>query len=135
MKNYFEIKLQGDIVSKKNSKRIAIKNRDKYPRPFVISSEAYLKWMKFAGQQLLLYKNDYNNWIIKHPLKYPIRISFYFIRKTARKWDWPNMIQGPLDLLVDMGFIEDDDAYHVIPICEGWHIDKNNPGLIIKIFR
>ena len=63
----------------------------------------------------------------------PYKISFYFIRDTRRKFDYVNAAQLPLDLMQKYGWLEDDDCHNVIPVFEGYEVDKENAGVIIKI--
>lgn len=66
-------------------------------------------------------------------LNYPVKIEFFFYRRTKRVFDYINMAQGPLDLLVDVGIIPDDSVRYVIPVFTGWAVDKQNPRVVITI--
>ena len=111
-----------------------VKSKKGYLFPKIVSSKQYIKWENSAIKELLLYKEKFEDWKGNITV-YPINIAFYIIRKTDRIWDWLNLVQGPLDVLVKAGFIPDDSAKYVHPIFEGWHIDKNDPKVIIKIFK
>jgi len=66
--------------------------------------------------------------------KPPYTISFFFIHKMRNTWDFVNRSQICLDLMVEHGWLTDDDTTQVIPdFSEGAAYDKNFPGVIIKI--
>lgn len=71
--------------------------------------------------------------------EYPLKIGFHFIRNSKRKFDFHNAVQIVADLLVAHDFIEDDNMDYFIPVPlkykgQWYSIDKENPGVIIKIF-
>lgn len=68
----------------------------------------------------------------------PIRLGFYFIRDSRRKFDFNNANQIVLDLLSAANIINDDNIDEVVPFplrieSKYYHIDKNNPGVLLKI--
>ena len=64
----------------------------------------------------------------------PLRIGFYFYRDSKRKFDFVNIVQEPLDLFQQYGYIEDDDTKHVIPIYLGEEVvKKKNSGFYVEI--
>lgn len=65
-------------------------------------------------------------------LEYPITITFFFRRKTKRRWDYVNMAQGLLDAMVTAGYIPDDCADYVIPAFVPYEVSKN-PGCDITV--
>lgn len=73
--------------------------------------------------------------------KPPYKIGFYFVRKTRTKFDFHNLIQIILDLMTAHDIIEDDNCNVVLPypvldekgMC--YKVDKNNPGIYIKIME
>ncbi len=113
-----KITIIGEVMSKKNSKRIAKKR--------LISSKQYQDYEKSASIQVSM----------KRPIQsptWPIKIHFFFHRKTRRSFDYNNMAQGPQDILVKAGIIPDDSMQYVIPVFHseyaGWCVDKHNPRL------
>lgn len=70
--------------------------------------------------------------MIEHKIK-PIKIGFYFIRDSRRKFDYVNIAQYPLDLMVKHGWIDDDNCNEIIPVFLGYRVDKFKSGMIIKI--
>ncbi len=76
------------------------------------------------------------NALVGHPWRYPVRMSFHFVRETRRRFDYNNLTQGIEDLLQLAGIIEDDDMNHVIPGPDfSWSVDKNDPRTIVTIIE
>lgn len=63
----------------------------------------------------------------------PYRIHMYFIRNSRRRFDFINAAQLPLDLMVKNSLLPDDNADCVVPIFDGYHVDKENAGIEIWI--
>lgn len=80
----------------------------------------------------------------------PLFIGYHQVRNSKRKFDFSNSVEILQDLFTAHDFIEDDDMKHVFPIPMGingelptphniriikWYsVDKDNPGVLIKIF-
>ena len=70
---------------------------------------------------------------------YPIKLGFYFIRDSRRKFDMGNVCQIILDLLTAHNLIEDDNVDFILPYPmlndEGncYEVDKENCGVILQI--
>ena len=65
----------------------------------------------------------------------PHHIGFYFIRNSKTKFDYINAAQIILDLMSAHHIINDDNMDEVIPVFLGYHVDKNKPGVIIKVLK
>lgn len=68
----------------------------------------------------------------------PIKIGLHFVRKDRKQFDFHNICQCPIDMLVAHGVIDDDNMDCLIPfpyqIDGRWYsIDKENPGVYITI--
>lgn len=69
----------------------------------------------------------------------PFVVGVHFVRNNARKFDFHNISQILFDLLVASSVIEDDNMDVVLPVPmlvddKIYSIDKNNPGVYIKVF-
>lgn len=120
----YEVKLEGVVRPKKNSKRIVnIKGRR-----MVISSKQYMEWHKTAVQQL----EDKN--VPKDQIDFPIALSVIFYRPDRRKRDLSNMVESINDLLVDYGLLKDDncDIIKALHVYDGG-TDKERPRCKILI--
>lgn len=125
------IELPGECRSLKNSKQIGYIYRGKKRTPIIVPSKAYKDWAK--PLKSLLHKSPYRY----YPWEYPVTVSFWFYRSTRRKFDIHNMVQGPLDLLVETNILEDDNFEYVIPDLRQTRIilEPHNPRTIIKILE
>ena len=121
------ITIYGELYSSKNSKRI-VKFGNKMA---LIPSKAYLDSVKPIEQQLILNKYKWKNEIAG--LEKPLSISFKIYRKTHRRFDYVNIIQGLQDLMVKCLWLDDDNADEIIPIFEKYEVDSKNPRVEIKI--
>lgn len=132
-----QIFIAGNVPSSKNSKRIArIKNkRGDIVATRLINSEVVEKYLKtyafqwhFAGNVAEFHRQ------IKGKEK-PYKVGFYFIRDSRRKFDYINAMQLPCDLMVKAGWIDDDNANEIIPVCLGYEVDKGNAGVRIEVLE
>ena len=111
--------------SKKNAKQITKDKR-------IISSKTVRRYEKEMAE---VYRANKDKFIeLTKNKQFPLRIGFYFYRDSKRKWDFVNIVQCPLDLFQEYGYIEDDDTKHVIPIYLGEEVvKKKNSGFFIEI--
>ena len=80
----------------------------------------------------------------------PLFIGYHHVRKDKRLFDFSNSVEIIQDLLTSHDFIEDDNVKYVFPIpmskdgklpntknlrtTDWYSVDKENPGVFIKIF-
>lgn len=116
--------IPGNVPSSKNSKRWTGK-------------------MLISSKQVMNYKADTENfWIYEghkfrkavEGLEPPLKVSFYFIRDSRRKFDFINPAQTVQDQMVRYEWIPDDNMTEIVPIFEGYEVDKENPGVHIKAY-
>lgn len=119
------ITIYGELYSSKNSKEI-VKFGDK---PALIPSKAFRANIKPIEQQLTLLRCKWLN--ETKNLCTPLRIVFRIYRKTKRRFDYVNIVQGLLDSMVKCGWIPDDNADVVLPVFYPYDVDKNNPRVDI----
>lgn len=119
-----EIYIKGNIPSSKNSKQ--------WTGKMLINSKTVRNYINNYGYQWTSLENiESFKSMIKDKVK-PYKIGFYFIRDTARKFDYINAAQLPCDLMVKAGMIDDDNCNEIIPVFLGYEVDKKNAG--VKIF-
>lgn len=103
---------------------------------------------KTRPNKIEVLREDFKNMMKGKEL--PIFIGYHQVRNTKRLFDFSNSVEILQDLFQAHGFIEDDNVKHVFPIpmtIEGelptiknirnkdWYsVDKENPGVYIKIF-
>jgi hypothetical protein len=63
----------------------------------------------------------------------PYNIALYFKRDSLRRFDLINATQILFDLMQEYEWIEDDSAYIVTPVYEGFCIDREDPGVFIYV--
>lgn len=124
-----KITLYGELYSKKNSKRVFSRRG----KTVVLPSKVYEK----SKPDFLWQLKDAQNKKIWESLmaqtKYPICLNFKIYRKTKRKFDYNNIIQGLQDILVEAGYLPDDDADHLIPFFEKYEVDSKNPRVLLSL--
>ena len=119
--------IPGEVRSKKNSKRIVYNKAT--GKPVILSSEQVMRYTK---ETKFYYSSLRNNFLeMIKDMKKPYKICFYFVFSTRAKWDYPNMVQLPLDLMVEQGWLEDDNCYEILPEFKGFEVNKHKPGLYI----
>lgn len=116
----------GNVPSLKNSKQIFVNK--KTGKRFVTSSDLCKEYEK---ETKLFYSDNWRKFLDIRPRMNPLKIKFYFVRKDNRVFDYINVVQIILDLMVKNEWIIDDNMKFVIPIFEGYHVDKNNAGVYI----
>ncbi len=62
----------------------------------------------------------------------PFKVGFYFIRNSRRKFDYINPIQTLADLMVQAGWLPDDNADEFWPVILGCEVNKDKPGVVIE---
>ena len=71
-------------------------------------------------------------------VKYPCEVGLHFVRETKAKFDFINIAQILMDLLVAFEIIPDDNMDYIIPMAykiddQYYTVDKNNPGVYVSI--
>ncbi len=121
------ITIYGELYSSKNSKRI-VKFGNKMA---LIASKQYMASVKPIEQQLVLNRGK---WLrMAEGYEKPLKVVFKIYRKTHRKFDYVNIIQGLQDLMVKCGWLPDDNADEIIPVFQPYDVDKNDPRVEIFI--
>jgi len=117
--------IAGNVPSLKNSKQIF---RTRNGKPFITSSKLCKDYEKATINEYMVKGHNFS---LLHNEEYPLKVKFYFVRDSKRKFDYVNVCQIVLDLMVKTHWLSDDNADEVIPIFEGYHVDKNNAGVYI----
>lgn len=112
----------GNVPSKKNSKRRIFRGG----KPFMIPSEAHEAWHRDAIGQLLKNSHLY--------VKYNGEvIELRFFPQGKHKGDLTNKAESVMDLLVDAGWLEDDNWFVASRInLRFGGVDKDNPRVEIN---
>jgi hypothetical protein len=118
-----EIYIPNNVPSSKNSKR--------WTGKYLIGSKTTLAYKKNVGEFYALYKKQFHNMV--KDKNTPYRVEFTFIRDSKRRFDYCNAIQIVADMMVEYGWIEDDNADIFIPVFAPYEYKKNDGGVIIKV--
>jgi hypothetical protein len=118
-----EIFIRGNVPSSKNSKV--------WTGKFLVWSKTAQRYRKETYEQWEDYRNQFL--IVFSDKTLPVAISFKFIRDSRHKFDYVNPLQTILDLMVEHGWIEDDNADVILPVFIQYEYNKENPGVWIKI--
>lgn len=119
------IYIGGHTPSKKNSRRWVGK--------MLISSKACLNYKKNASSQFFLHKNTFLE--KTQGCTKPIILGIYLIRKDRRIFDYNNISQIILDMMVAHKWIADDNADEIIPVFLGYTVNKEKAGAILLLMQ
>lgn len=109
--NSVEFRLEGRVRSKKNSKQLIVRRG----KTRLVSSEAFTEWEASARAQLFLEKRRLENGGFLFPLEGNLGLRITFSMKgRANEPDLSNLIEGPQDLLQELGIIKNDK--HIVQI-------------------
>jgi hypothetical protein len=131
MKSIF---IPGNVASSKNSKQWTGKYLvdSKTTQRYRTSSAWYWKLNKREFQKMLEGKDK------------PYIVKFFFVRDSRRKFDFVNMVQICQDLMVEYGWIADDNCNEMLPFpvihnldplyeTKWYAVDKDKPGVYISV--
>jgi hypothetical protein len=122
-----------DAISSKNSMEFVYVYSQKEGRkvPKLLHSSQYETYVKLTKTYWIKNKMFFLSLIRK--LETPYRVGFYFIRSTRQRFDYANMVQGVQDLMVTHEWLPDDRMDILIPMMDGYHVDKLRQGTIITV--
>ena len=137
--------IPGEVYSSKNSKRIFPKASAKYTGwtfrnknvvPFITSSTAVNNYKSEIMRYYTAYRQNFLDMV--RDKSYPLVVEFHFVRKTKSGWDFVNMCQLVLDMMVKAEWLKDDDVSVILPIpplppLKPFSVDKKNPGVFIRV--
>lgn len=133
MSAVYQFFVPGNVRSLKNSKKFAF-NRNT-GRMFIAESNISAKYRKEKAGFYYLQVKEIAKFIEEQKLEKPYRVGFFFTRDSKRRFDYINVAQLPLDMMVTAGIFEDDDASNIIPVFQGYKVDAKNAGVTITIYN
>lgn len=120
---YEMIFIPGNVPSSKNSKQ--------WTGKFLVSSKVTRNYIKHTAS---IWKSNTYKWLeLTKNITPPYHVGLYFIRDSKRRFDYINACQIVADLMVDYGWIEDDNADLFVPVFLGYEVDKINSGVRITV--
>ena len=117
--------------SKKNS-RITFTNK-KTGRVVNIPSQKYTEYKNVTKMYWETFGKEFKRTIESLNLQFPLNIEMTFTRKTNQLVDYFGPGESVFDLMTDFGWWEDDNRRFGKPFFGDMQVDKNNPGVKIKI--
>ena len=118
-----------ELYSSKNNMHFA---RLKNGRTILLKSKKAQEQEKILDNLLKLNKHFWDS-MIDGKNKKPLNVGFFIYRRTKRRWDWANIIQGISDAMVKAGYLEDDSAEFFTPVFLGFEVDKENPRVELSV--
>jgi len=122
-----------EVMSSKNSRvfEYLYKKSEQHKVPILRHSDQYQEYVIRTKTYWVKNKVRFHELINdKTP---PYNIGFYFIRTTKQRFDYPNMMQGVMDLMVTHGWLADDHMNIIKPFPVGFEVHKEVQGIIISV--
>lgn len=119
--------------SKKNSRQSFVSKST--GRIVNIPSKAYLEYKNVTKMYWRTFGIEFKNTIKSLNLQFPLNIEMTFTRKTNQLVDYFGPGESVFDLMTDFGWWEDDNRRFGKPFFGDMIVDKNNPGVRIKILK
>lgn len=109
------------------------KNAKQWTGRRLISNKLTQEYYKWATPKIAEIKSDILSELENKET--PYRFHFTFIRDSARRWDFANIVQSISDLLVKCNIIPDDNTKVYIPVYDGEELtrDKSDAGCVFWI--
>ena len=123
------------IPSKKNSQQLYIKKVGAKMIPAVTTSQRYKDYVTATKMYWEVFGKEFRNSVERLKICPPYQIEFTFIRSTRQKVDYVGPLESCQDIMQDFGWLENDDAYTMKPHLGDLEVDKENPGVRIKIIK
>jgi Holliday junction resolvase RusA-like endonuclease len=116
--------IPGNCPSSKNSKI--------WTGRFLVWSKTSQKYRKAVKS---IFERDREAFVsLFNSLEKPVKVGFKYIRGSKHKFDYVNPLQTSLDIMVEFGWLEDDNADIILPVFEQYEYDKLNPRTEIIIY-
>lgn len=120
--------------SKKNTQQLYVKKtKDGRSIPGTTTSKRYKDYIQVTKKYWETFAIEFKQTISKLGLHYPLNIEFTFIRATNQEVDYVGPLESVQDIMQDFWWIPNDDYKHLRPHLGYMEVDKNNPGVRIKI--
>lgn len=112
-----------ELYSSKNGQQIIYSKKRQH---LMVIKKAVARQQEYVlGTLLMANKRTWDKMI--EGKQYPLKVGFYIYRKTRRRFDWCNILQGLQDAMVKANYLPDDNASYLTPVCLGWEVDSENP--------
>ena len=117
------ITLPLELYSSKNHQQIIYSKKRQH---LMVIKNANARQQEYTLNTLLMAnKREWDKMI--EGKQFPLKVGFYIYRKTRRRFDWCNIVQGLQDAMVKANYLPDDNASYLTPVFLGWEVDSENP--------
>lgn len=99
----------------------------------ITDSKAVKLWRKNTKEYWEKYRDQFAHLVNTNPM--PIFVHLTFVRKGGALFDYVGPTETIMDEMVKYQWINDDNAYQIVPIFGKFRIDKDNPGVEIRILK
>jgi len=118
------------VPSKKNCRRVFV---DKQGKIRNIPSDRYKEYVRLTSRYYEVFGLEFARYVRENSLKLPLEVKFTFIRSINQRFDYVGPLETVQDIMVDFGWLADDDAKNLKPHLGYYEVNKKNPGVRIKI--
>lgn len=128
--------IRGNVASSKNSKTMGFyyegKGANKKRIPTLVDSPATKKYRKETAADYRKYKDRFLQ--MAEGKEFPLMVKVTFVRDSLRAFDLINAMQVVQDLMVEYGWIEDDNSEFLVPVFNPTvYYSKDMAGILIEI--
>lgn len=128
--------IRGNVASSKNSKTMGFyyegKGANKKRVPTLVDSPATKNYRKETAAEYRKYKDRFFQ--MTEGKEFPLMVRLTFIRDSLRAFDLINACQIFQDLIVEYGWIEDDNSEFLVPVFNPTvYYSKDMAGILIEI--
>ncbi|ASU34364.1 hypothetical protein [Mucilaginibacter xinganensis] len=140
------IYIKGNVPSSKNSKEIGMYKKYVPDPDNPMNTKGILK--EFHTLQDSATTKEYRlvsrpQWIdnkrkfksLSEGLKMPLNVEFTFIRDSMRRFDYHNAVQVCADVMVECGYITDDETCYLKPVFGEVFYSKSLAGVVMKVLK
>lgn len=119
------------VPSKKNSRQVFVHPTTK--KLMNIPSKSYSEYKSLTKKYWEVFGIEFRKSVEALSLEYPLDIEMTFTRKTNQLVDYFGPGESVFDLMTDFKWWPDDNRRYGKPFFGDMIVDKNNPGVKIKI--
>lgn len=117
------------VPSKKNSRQNFIRNG----RQISIPSKRHNDYITATKMYWMIFGKEFRDSLYKLKLNWPVNVEMTFIRSTNQIVDYFGPGETVFDCMTDFKWWPDDNRRFGKPFFGDMQVDKNNPGVRIKI--
>lgn len=132
--NKFEWFIPHNVAALKNGKIPVTKASKKQVGKFftrLVPSASATKYQRASKAWWQAYARSFRD--ATADLERPLIIEFQLFRSTRRKFDYTNALDMVQDMMVEHGWIDDDNADELWPILLHYEHNPEQPGVLIRI--